>query len=58
MQNSCTHDAFWVNSKTGWEHWPAELLDSADVNDPVVEVVHKLWHVFFQEPLVCMHGVT
>lgn len=40
------------------EHWPAELLDSADINDPVVEMVHKLWHVLFQEPLVCMHRVT
>lgn len=40
------------------EHWPAELLHSADVDDPVVEVVHKLWHVLFQEPLVCMHRVT
>lgn len=40
------------------EDWPAKLLDSADVNDPVVEVVHELGHVLLQEPLVCVHRVT
>lgn len=40
------------------KHWPAKLLDGADINNSVVEVVHKLWHVLFQEPLVCMHRVT
>ena len=36
-------------------YWPAELLDGADVDDPVVKVVHELGHVLVQEPLVCMH---
>lgn len=40
------------------KHWPAKLLDSADINDPVMKVVHKLWHVLVQKPLVCMHRVT
>lgn len=40
------------------KNWPAKLLDGADINDSVVEVVHKLWHVLIQEPLVCMHRVA
>lgn len=39
-------------------HLPAELLDGAYVNDSVMEVVHKLWHVFVQEALVCVNRVT
>lgn len=40
------------------QHWPAKLLNGADVNDSVVEVVHELWHVLVQELLVRMHRVT
>lgn len=40
------------------KHWPAKLLDGANINDSVVKVVHKLWHVLVQEPLVRMHRVT
>lgn len=37
---------------------PAELLDGADVDDPVMEMVHELGHVLIQEALVCMDRVT
>lgn len=40
------------------KHWPAKLLDGADIDDSVVKVVHKLWHVLVEEPLVRMHRVT
>ena len=40
------------------KHWPAKLLYGADINDSVMKVVHKLWHVLVQEPLVCMYRVT
>lgn len=39
-------------------HQPAKLLDGANVNDSVVKVVHKLWHILIQEPLVRMHRVA
>lgn len=38
-------------------HTPAELLDRAHVDDPVVEMVHELRHVLVQELLVSMHRV-
>ena len=37
---------------------PAKLLNGADVDDPVVEMVHELGHVFVQELLVGVHRVT
>lgn len=40
------------------KHWPAKLFDGADINNSVVEMVHKLWHVLFKKPPVCMHRVT
>lgn len=41
-----------------WKPPSAELLDSTDVDDPVVEMVHKLGHVLVQELLVSVHRVT
>ena len=46
------------DSPQSHKHQPAELLDGAHINDSVVKVVHKLWHVLVQEPLVCMHRVA
>lgn len=57
FQQLCT-TAHIFSNYLSHKYRPAKLLDGADINDSVVEVVHKLWHVLVQEPLVCMHRVT
>lgn len=37
---------------------PAQLLDSADINDSVVEVTHELRHVLVQKLLISMNRVS
>ncbi len=38
-------------------HLLAQLLDSADINNTIVEMIHKSLHVLIKEPLVIVHWV-
>jgi len=37
---------------------PAELLDSANIHNSVMKVIHELWHVLVQKLFVCMDTVS
>lgn len=51
---------FFVKSKAKLKHHcsPAELLDAADIHNPIVKMCRKSLHILVKKSLIHMHGVS